>query len=298
MPDTKTEFEDITGAELPIERLRAVMAKLRDPNGGCPWDLEQDFSTIAPYTIEEAYEVADAIQRGDMGELKDELGDLLLQVVFHARMAEEQNSFDFDDVADAITTKMIRRHPHVFATEDLSTPEAVKVSWEETKAQERAEKGSTDDSALAGVALALPALSRAEKLSKRAARVGFTWSEVSEVMRDLDEEVAELQEVIDGDGDPDKLEDEVGDILFVVANLARMLKVDPEKALRRSNDKFDRRFRYVERSLLSQNRNVTDAELTEMDALWTEAKTIEKTQGTDAVWASSTGLTTKERNTP
>lgn len=259
----------------PIDRLRAVMAKLRDPDGGCPWDLEQDFDSIAPYTIEEAYEVADAIKRNDLKDLKDELGDLLLQVVFHSRMAEEQGVFNFDDVADAISEKMIRRHPHVFGIAALETPDAVKKSWEQTKAEERAAKGTDDNSALAGVALALPALTRAEKLSKRAARVGFTWSEPSEVFRDLDEEVVELKEVIDDGRDPDRLEDEMGDILFVVANLARMLKIDPEKALRRTNDKFERRFRYVEAAIRKDGRSVEAASLEEMDGLWTEAKRAE-----------------------
>ncbi|WP_420724043.1 nucleoside triphosphate pyrophosphohydrolase [Hwanghaeella sp. LZ110] len=263
-----------------IDRLLAVMARLRDPNGGCPWDLQQDFTSIAPYTIEEAYEVADAIERGDRNDLKDELGDLLLQVVFHARMAQEEGSFDFDAVAGAITDKMIRRHPHVFGShvfgkDGADTPDKVKASWEETKAAERAQKGQ-DDSALSGVARALPALIRAEKLSKRAARVGFTWSEPSEVFRDLEEEVEELKEVIAEGGDPDRLEDEMGDILFVAANLARMLKVDPEKALARTNRKFEMRFRAVEAAVAADGKRVEDVPLAELDQHWNAAKGVEK----------------------
>ncbi len=257
-----------------IDRLIDVMAQLRNPDGGCPWDLEQDFSTIAPYTIEEAYEVADAIARGDMDDLRDELGDLLLQVVFHARMAEEQDRFDFDAVAGAIADKMIRRHPHVFGTDGADTPDAVKQSWEATKAAERAEKGQ-DESALSGVAMALPALQRAEKLSKRAARVGFTWPEVSCVFKDLDEEVEELRAEIEAGGDPDRLEDEMGDILFVAANLARMLNVDPEKALRRTNRKFELRFRAMEQSFARDGRALPDCSLDEMDARWDSVKGVE-----------------------
>ncbi len=257
-----------------IERLLAVMAQLRNPDGGCPWDLEQDFSTIAPYTIEEAYEVADAIARGDMDDLRDELGDLLLQVAFHARMAEEQNAFDFNAVAGAIADKMIRRHPHVFGDDGADTPDAVKQSWEETKARERAATGR-DESALSGVAVALPALTRAEKLSKRAARVGFTWPEVSWVFRDLDEEVEELREAIDDGADPDRLEDEMGDILFVAANLARMLGVDPEKALQRTNRKFDMRFRAMERAIHAKGKSLPDCTLEELDAEWDRMKGVE-----------------------
>lgn len=258
-----------------IDRLLEVMAKLRDPNGGCPWDLEQDFSTIAPYTIEEAYEVADAVARNDMTDLRDELGDLLLQVVFHAQMAKEEARFDFDSVAGAITDKMIRRHPHVFGTHGADTPDAVTQSWEDTKARERQEKGE-DDSALSGVALALPALQRAEKLSKRAARVGFTWPEASWVFKDLDEEVEELKEEMANGADPDRLEDEMGDILFVAANLARMLGVDPEKALRRTNRKFDMRFRAMEQSFQAEGRSLKDCSLKEMDARWDSVKGVEK----------------------
>ena len=258
-----------------IDRLIEIMAALRNPETGCPWDVKQDFTTIAPYTIEEAYEVADAIKRGDMTDLKDELGDLLLQVVFHARMAEEADDFAFNDVAGAIADKMIRRHPHVFGDESAETPDEVKVSWEDTKARERAEKGQ-DESALDGVATALPALIRAEKLSKRAARVGFEWPTVDMVFRDIEEEIEEIQHEIRVGGGPDRLEDEVGDLLFCVANLARFVGVDPEKALRSTNDKFDRRFRAVESSFKQEDRALKDCSLDEMDARWDEVKRSEK----------------------
>ncbi len=258
-----------------IDRLIEIMAALRDPETGCPWDLKQDFSTIAPYTIEEAYEVADAIERGDLGDLKDELGDLLLQVVFHARMAEENGDFAFDDVAGAIADKMVRRHPHVFGDASADTPDEVKVSWEDTKARERAEKGQ-DDSALDGVASALPALIRAEKLSKRAARVGFEWPTVDLVFRDIEEEIEEIHHEIRVGGGPDRLEDEVGDLLFCVANLARFVGVDPEKALRSTNEKFNRRFRAVETSFKQEGRALTECSLDEMDARWDVVKRREK----------------------
>jgi ATP diphosphatase len=258
-----------------IDRLLAVMAALRAPDTGCPWDLEQDFSTIAPYTIEEAYEVADAVARGDMTDLRDELGDLLLQVVFHARMAEEDGAFDFDAVAGAIADKMIRRHPHVFGDDGADTPDKVRVSWEEAKAAERKEKGQ-DDSALSGVAVALPALARAEKLSKRAARVGFTWPEVDWVFKDLDEEVDELKHELANGAEPDRLEDEMGDILFVAANLARMVGVDPEKALRRTNRKFEARFRAMEARLTKDGRGLDSYPLSELDAAWDGVKGVEK----------------------
>jgi len=258
-----------------IDRLIEIMAALRDPETGCPWDVKQDFATIAPYTIEEAYEVADAIERGDMDDLKDELGDLLLQVVFHARMAEEAGDFAFDAVAGAIADKMIRRHPHVFGDASADTPDDVKVSWEDTKARERAAKGQ-DESALDGVATALPALIRAEKLSKRAARVGFEWPTVDMVFRDMEEEIEEIQHELRVGGGPERLEDEVGDLLFCVANLARFLGVDPEKALRSTNDKFDRRFRAVESSFKQEGRALKDCSLDEMDARWDEVKRSEK----------------------
>jgi tetrapyrrole methylase family protein/MazG family protein/ATP diphosphatase len=263
----------------PIDRLLAVMARLRDPEGGCPWDLEQNFATIAPYTIEEAYEVADAIEQNDMAALRDELGDLLLQVVFHARMAEEAGHFAFDDVAEAISDKMISRHPHVFGDHDADTPDDVKVTWEAQKEAERRAKAGGDGetlSALTGVTAALPALLRAEKLQKRAARVRFDWPEVGQVFDKLDEEVGEIREEIAAGGDPDRLEDEVGDLLFVAVNLARHLKVDPESALRRTNAKFERRFRAIEAELAGRGEKAEDQSLEALEELWQAAKRAEK----------------------
>ncbi|MGF1592055.1 MAG: nucleoside triphosphate pyrophosphohydrolase [Kiloniellaceae bacterium] len=266
-----------------IERLLAVMARLRDPEGGCPWDLEQDFSTIAPYTIEEAYEVADAIEQNDMAALKDELGDLLLQVVFHARMAEEAGDFAFADVAAAIADKMISRHPHVFADHDAATADDVKVTWEAQKETERAAKaarengaGGAPPSALDGVTAALPALLRAEKLQQRAARVGFDWPEAEQVFDKLEEEIAEIREEIGLGGAPDRLEDEVGDLLFVAVNLARHLKVDPETALRRANLKFERRFRAMEAALAAAGETAAAQSLEALEAQWQAAKRAER----------------------
>ncbi len=268
----------VTGDRKRIETLLAIMARLRDPDGGCPWDLEQTFETIAPYTLEEAYEVADAIARGDRDELRDELGDLLLQVVFHARMAEEAGDFAFGDVVEAISSKMIRRHPHVFSDVDADTPAAVKGSWERIKAEERAAKaeGETPASALDGVPLALPALVRAVKLQKRAARVGFDWPETVQVLDKLAEETRELVDEAKAGAAPERVMDELGDILFVYANLARHLDVDPEQALMGTNAKFERRFRRVEALLAEQGRTPDDATLEEMDALWDRAKREER----------------------
>lgn len=258
------------------DRLHEIMAKLRNPDGGCPWDLEQDFASIAPYTIEEAYEVADAIARGDMADLRDELGDLLLQVVFHARMAEEEDLFDFESVAEAISDKMVRRHPHVFAGETVESTAAQTASWESQKAEERARKADRDGhapSALDGVSATLPAQTRAVKLARRAARVGFDWPDTALVLAKLDEEIGELRrEIIDG-AEPVRLEDELGDVLFSVANLARHLDIDPEAALRRTNAKFEHRFRHVEKRLRETGRALEDASLEEMDRFWEEAKT-------------------------
>ncbi|MBC7103237.1 MAG: nucleoside triphosphate pyrophosphohydrolase [Parvibaculum sp.] len=259
-----------------IEALLDIMAKLRDPDGGCPWDLEQDFASIAPYTIEEAYEVADAIERGDMEDLRDELGDLLLQVVFHARMAEEEGRFDFSGVVQAICEKMIRRHPHVFGDEEQRSAGAVKGRWEEIKAEEKAEKGTTAASILDDVPLALPALARAIKLQNRAARVGFDWPDTSLVIDKLNEEMLELSAEVAKGGDPDRLEDEMGDLLFVYANLARHMKVDPEAALRRANAKFRRRFGRIEEKLAAAGKRPEESSLEEMDALWNEAKAEER----------------------
>jgi len=261
-----------------IERLLNIMARLRDPEGGCPWDLEQDFASIAPYTIEEAYEVADAIARGDMADLRDELGDLLLQVVFHARMAEEREHFDFEAVAEAISDKMVRRHPHVFADESVESAAAQTASWERLKADERAARAAQhghEPSALDGVSVALPAQTRAVKLARRAARVGFDWPDTESVLAKLDEELGELRREIEDGADAGRLEDELGDVLFSVANLARHLDLDPEAALRRTNAKFEHRFRHVERRLREEGRRAEEASLQEMDRLWEEAKTVE-----------------------
>jgi MazG family protein len=249
-----------------------VMARLRDRARGCPWDIEQNFATIAPYTIEEAYEVADAIERNDMGALKEELGDLLFQVAFHARMAEEQGAFDFADVAQALADKMIERHPHVFADKVERTAAQQTVAWETLKAEKRAAKGAA--SLLDDVAMALPALMRAEKLTKRAARINFDWPTSTEVLAKLDEELAELK-AAEASGDQEHVTEEMGDVLFVMANLARKLKVDPEEALRRANAKFTRRFQYIESRLAEQGRSGPQP-LDDMEALWLEAKRAEK----------------------
>jgi nucleoside triphosphate diphosphatase len=260
----------------PMARLLAVMAWLRDRRHGCPWDVEQTFRTIAPYTIEEAYEVADAIDRDDLGALKEELGDLLLQVVYHAQMAHESGAFGFADVASAIADKMVDRHPHVFGDARVATAEAQTVSWEARKAIERAAKraGAEPAGALDGVARALPALLRAEKIQKRAARVGFDWKQTGPVIDKIEEELGELRAELEaGDVDQARLTDELGDVLFAVANLARHCKIDPEAALRATNDKFERRFRHIERRLAEAGRKPADATLEEMEALWQEAKT-------------------------
>jgi ATP diphosphatase len=267
-----------------IDGLLRIMAALRTPGSGCPWDLEQDFASIAPYTIEEAYEVADAIQRGDLTDLKDELGDLLLQVVFHARIAEEQGAFAFPDVVEAITRKLIRRHPHVFGEARDLAPDAVKKLWAEIKAQEKAERRQARHKAglpaetkghLTDVPVALPGLSRAMKLTAKAAQVGFDWPEASQVLGKVEEELRETAEATSS-GDPEKIEDEIGDLLFAVANLARHHGVDPEAALRRTNEKVLRRFGFVEEALAGENRHPRDATLAEMEALWVAAKEKER----------------------
>ncbi len=259
------------------ERLVEIMAKLRDPDGGCPWDLEQDFASIAPYTIEEAYEVADAIARDEMGQLTDELGDLLLQVVFHARMAEEKQLFDFAAVADGISDKMVRRHPHVFGDVDIATSEAQTLAWEDQKAEERAKRARAEGrelSALDGVALNLPALLRAQKLQARAARVGFDWPDAAPVYDKVDEELAEVRDAA-AKGDVAALTDEIGDLLFSVVNLARHLNVDPEGALRAGNAKFERRFHRLETLASDRGVNLRTADLAALDALWDAAKAEE-----------------------
>ena len=253
-----------------LQRLLGIMARLRDPADGCPWDVAQSFRTIAPYTIEEAYEVAEAAEADDLPALKDELGDLLLQVVFHSRMAEEAGRFAFDDVARAISDKMMTRHPHVFAETEIADAAAQTVAWEELKAQERAAKGAA--SALDGVGPGLPALTRAAKLQRRAARVGFDWPAVTPVFDKIAEEIAELRQAIDTDEGADRIEDELGDLLFAVVNLARKLEHDPEQALRRACRKFERRFRRIETLLAEDGKQPGSASLDEMEAKWQWAK--------------------------
>jgi nucleoside triphosphate diphosphatase len=265
--------------ESPVRRLLQVMARLRDPVGGCPWDLEQDFASIAPYTIEEAYEVADAIARGDLEHLKDELGDLLLQVVYHAQMAKEAGLFDFDQVAEAITDKMVRRHPHVFGAATVESARAQSHAWEAAKAAERASKADRAESphgVLDDVPLASPALVRAAKLQRRAAQVGFDWPEPGQVLDKIEEEIGELRAELGGSTSRDRLSDEIGDLLFAVVNLARHLEVDGETALRQANAKFERRFRAIEDALRARGRRLEDASLDEMEALWQRAKIAER----------------------
>jgi ATP diphosphatase len=268
-----------------IRRLLDIMAALRAPGTGCPWDLEQTFASIAPFTLEEAYEVVDAIERGDLVDLKDELGDLLLQVVFHARMAEEQGAFAFGDVVEAITRKLLRRHPHVFDHARDLAPDEVKALWESIKAAERTERraaraaaGRPEEEAqgfLGGVPRALPALTRAAKLTARAAKVGFDWPDTAQVVAKIREEIAEVEEAAGG-GDRDEIEDEIGDLLFAVTNLARHHGIDPETALRRTNAKFERRFAAIEAALQARGRSLEEASLDEMEAHWIAAKTAER----------------------
>ncbi len=266
-----------------IQALLDIMARLRTPVTGCPWDLEQNFATIAPYTIEEAYEVADAIARNDLDDLREELGDLLLQVVFHARMAEEQDAFAFGDVVEAITTKMIRRHPHVFGDENGKlTPHHVKGNWDRIKAEEKAERAArrppeerTHKSLLSGVKAGQPALTRALALQNKASTVGFDWNDPRAVLNKIREEADEIEAVLETK-DKSELEAETGDLLFAVVNLARHVGADPDTALRASNAKFERRFAYIERALESRGRTLDEASLDEMDALWNEAKRTEK----------------------
>jgi ATP diphosphatase len=272
-----------------ITRLLEIMAALRTPGTGCPWDLEQDFASIAPYTLEEAYEVVDAIERGDLADLRDELGDLLLQVVFHARMAEEQGAFAFGDVVEAITKKLIRRHPHVFgSTKDLS-PEEVKRLWDSVKAEEKAERKAErarmglspeahEAGFLGGIPMALPALTRAQKLTAKAAKVGFDWPDAAQVIDKIHEELEEVKEA-SSSGQRDKIEDEIGDLLFSVTNLARHFGIDPERALRGTNAKFERRFRAVEQALGEQDRSLDEASLEEMERHWVAAKMAEREPG-------------------
>ncbi len=256
-----------------ISALLQIMANLRDPNGGCPWDVEQDYRSISPYTIEEAYEVADAIDRNDMRDLQDELGDLLLQVVFHAQMAAEEGDFTFDDVVQSICDKMIRRHPHVYEKADGRDSDEQTVAWEEIKAAERASKGKDKARLLDDVPVGLPAMTRAIKLQKRAARVGFDWPHASDVIAKINEEAEELAEMIPT-GNQDRIEDEFGDLMFTLANLSRHLKVDPENALRRTNEKFRKRFMEIENHVDASNREFSDYSLEELEAIWQAAKSV------------------------
>jgi ATP diphosphatase len=268
-----------------ISRLLEIMAMLRTPGSGCPWDLEQNFASIAPYAIEEAYEVVDAIARDDLDDLRDELGDLLLQVVFHARMAEEQNAFAFGDVVEAICRKMIRRHPHVFADKDGQLTSAhVKGAWDRIKAEEKAERAArrpleqpVEKSLLSGIKAGQPALTRAMELQRKAGSVGFDWNDPRAVLHKIREEADEIEAALDR-GDAGELADETGDLMFALVNLARHTGVDPERALRGTNAKFERRFGYIERALAQQRRSPESASLAEMDALWNEAKAQEKSR--------------------
>jgi tetrapyrrole methylase family protein/MazG family protein/ATP diphosphatase len=255
-----------------IGRLLELMARLRDPQHGCPWDVKQNFATIAPYTIEEAYEVADAIERNDLGDLRSELGDLLFQVVFHAQMAKEQGAFDFAAVVAAICDKMERRHPHVFGTARIASAEDQTVAWEEHKRRERAASGQ---SVLDDVPVGLPALTRASKIGKRVAQVGFEWADISGAIDKVQEEIGELRDEVNTGADPTRTEQEIGDLLFSMVNVCRYLRIDPENALRLTNAKFERRFRYIEQQLLTRGRTPAESTLEEMDALWNEAKESE-----------------------
>jgi ATP diphosphatase len=262
-----------------INRLIEIMAALRTPDTGCPWDLEQNFSTIAPYTLEEAYEVADAIARNDLGDLREELGDLLLQVAFHARMAEEQGAFDFGGVVEAITEKLVRRHPHVFGDLRGLSPKEVEGLWQQIKSDEKAAKSKNgakhEEGALAGVPVGLPALTRAFKLQQKAGKVGFDWNDPLAVLAKIREEADEIEADIKN-GKKDAAAAEVGDLLFAVTNLARHLDADPEAILRATNQKFERRFASIERALAARGKTLAQSTLAEMDALWNEAKAAEE----------------------
>ncbi|HUA78836.1 MAG TPA: nucleoside triphosphate pyrophosphohydrolase [Dyella sp.] len=265
-----------TATRRTLADLLAIMARLRDPERGCPWDIKQDFSTIAPYTVEEAYEVADAIDRQDWHDLRDELGDLLLQVVFHAQMAQEQGLFDFDDVAHAISEKMVRRHPHVFGDATYADLDEQKRAWDEIKASERAQKGAAHDgSVLAGVSRGQPEWQRALKLQQRAATVGFDWPDHRPVIGKLHEELAEVDAEFEAGADASRLEDEIGDVLFVAVNLARHAKVDFVRALKHANAKFERRFRRMEQLTAQDGKPLSALNLTEQEALWQRAKAEE-----------------------
>ncbi|MSQ87483.1 MAG: nucleoside triphosphate pyrophosphohydrolase [Alphaproteobacteria bacterium] len=284
MPDSSNDNRPLNalpdGSTGDIADLIEVMARLRAPEVGCPWDIEQTFATIAPYTIEEAYEVADAIARGDMASLKDELGDLLLQSVYHARMAEEAGHFKFEDVVAAICAKMIRRHPHVFGDEVIATVGAQNSRWEEHKAAERADKKAASGNAtsvLDDIPATLPAMKHAEKLQKRAARVGFDWPDATQVLDKIDEEIGEIKEAMAANAGPERITDEIGDLLFACVNLARKANIDPGMALRGTSLKFERRFRRIEELLSGQGKTPAQANLDEMETFWRQAKDEEKT---------------------
>ncbi len=284
MPDSSNDNRPLNalpdGSTGDIADLIEVMARLRAPEVGCPWDIEQTFATIAPYTIEEAYEVADAIARGDMASLKDELGDLLFQSVYHARMAEEAGHFKFEDVVAAICAKMIRRHPHVFGDEVIATVGAQNSRWEEHKAAERADKKAASGNAtsvLDDIPATLPAMKHAEKLQKRAARVGFDWPDAAQVLDKIDEEIGEIKEAMAANAGPERITDEIGDLLFACVNLARKANIDPGMALRGTSLKFERRFRRIEELLSGQGKTPAQANLDEMETFWRQAKDEEKT---------------------
>jgi ATP diphosphatase len=273
---TESEPPESLAPSRDIARLLEIMAALRHPESGCPWDLQQDFVSIAPYTIEEAYEVAEAIERGDLDHLKDELGDLLLQVVFHARMAEERGAFDFGAVVEAITAKLLRRHPHVFGDLRRHSPVEVEGLWARIKHEEQQARGAVPDrGVLANVPVALPALTRALKLQEKASRVGFDWNDPRAVLAKIREEVDEIEHALDL-GDKREIASEIGDLLFAVVNLARHASADPEATLRQTNTKFERRFRFIEQRLAQTGRTPAQASLQEMDSLWDDAKAAER----------------------
>lgn len=259
-----------------IDKLLELMQQLRDPETGCPWDQKQTFNSIVPHTIEEAYEVADAIERGDLQELKSELGDLLFQIVFYAQIASEQKAFNFHDIAQSITQKMHKRHPHVFGDVEVKSEEEQRRLWEKIKQEEKSPASANSNSILDDVPNNLPALSRAVKLHKKAANVGFDWPDVSGVMHKLDEELAEVQHEIDNGQDRERMKDEIGDLLFVTTILARHANIDPEDALRHANSKFVRRFQGIEKKLRDENIDISDAGLEKMDAIWDQVKLEEK----------------------
>lgn len=263
-----------------INTLLEVMSRLRDPDGGCPWDKQQTFESLVPYTLEEAYEVAETIEQGDYQELRDELGDLLFQVVFYAEIAREKQLFDFDDIANAISEKLVRRHPHVFASEQIDSVEEQNVAWEDHKRQERLKKSSVlsqQASELDGIAVSLPALVRAQKIQRRAAKTGFDWKEIESVYDKLSEETDEVREAV-SQAVPDRIEDEVGDLLFAGVNLARFLGVDAEHALRRANRKFESRFRQVEKRVNKLGRDMSDMSVQELESIWESIKQLEHEQ--------------------